>query len=380
MPKPRVFQVVVLALVAISCAPGAAIASLSPESTLAARPSAAPPPSPIVPEGFTAHAGARVDVYAAPEIPQGDVERVLSVADAVTPRIEETYGITLSRRPTIYLFANEEQYRFALFVHWHLGAEAAVMTARNPAYELPNVSLAIEWSKTKDFNQLTVIPHELTHLFITEYGRARVPRWLNEGLARLSELMLDGTTWRAAAIKYTAASMAATNTLYPLSGLLSPAFVSTRDSVEIDGAYAEAAQAADFVRAELGQVGIQRLLRAIGQGATFEVAYLAVTGRKQYEFEETFPQSARGLASEPGIATTADAPEGAGPFVIVYGFPISTPISIAIAGGGRSSTASGSTTRFGTFSNRLDVLPSGSFTLTATSGTTSASTTVRVAR
>src|SRR5207237_4479905 len=120
--------------VAVSCAPGAATASLSPESTLAARPSAVPPPSPIVPEGFIAHAGARVDVYAAPEIPQGDVECVLSVADAVTPRIEETYGITLSRRPTIYLFANEEQYRFALFAHWHLAAEAAVTTARNPGY------------------------------------------------------------------------------------------------------------------------------------------------------------------------------------------------------------------------------------------------------
>jgi hypothetical protein len=372
----------VLLLAAASCAPGAATPSRAPDPTPTARPSVTPRPSPVLPEGFAAHAGARVDVYAALAIPKEDIQRVLSVADAVTPQIEVLYEITFSHRPTLYLFSDEEQLRLALISIWQRPADVAADQAKASGFTLPNVSVAINWSRYKDRNQLTVVPHELTHLVISEYGPSfgRVPVWLHEGLARLSELMLEDTGWQAAEIKYTTVSMAATKTLHPLSGLLSSAFRSVRGSVEVDAAYSQSAQAAEFVRKDVGPGGVPKLIRAAVQGASFRVAYLTVTDRLRYDFEETFPQRAVELAPVPGIAMAVDAPRGPGPFAIVYGFPATAPISVTMTSPGGTWTSSGATTAFGTYRPGLGSLPSGMYTMSATSGPTGASTTVRVSR
>lgn len=360
-----------------------ATSSPSPAQPASSTPTALTRPTPVLPDGYRTLAGARVDVYAAPEIPTEDMERVRAVADTVAPALERRYETIFSHRPTIYLFANEDGYRDGLMTIWHLGADSAATTAKiTEGTAMPNVTLAIDWALAKPHNELFVIPHELTHLLIAEYdpGHLRVPAWLNEGLARLSELTLDGMDWRAMEIRYMAASMATTGTLFPLTGLVDTYFRSGRDVNEVAAAYSEAAQAADFVRSDVGEDGIPKLLREIAGGASFKVAYLDVTGRIHDDFEATFAERAAALAPRSGAAATADAPDGPGPFLIVWGFPVSAAFTITLTGAGRVWTASGTTSAFGTTESLLEVIPAGTYSVVARSGAAVASVSVRVSR
>ena len=149
---------------------------------------------------------------------------------------------------------------------------------------------------------------------------------------------------------------------------------------EVAAAYSEAAQAADFVRSDVGDGGIPRLLREIAAGASFKVAYLDVTGRIHDDFETTFPQRAAALLASPGLAASADTPDGPGPFLIVYGFPVSAPFTITLTGAGRVWTANGTTSAYGTTESLLEVIPAGSYSVVVRSGTATATTSVRVTR
>ena len=368
----------------VACTPEPS-STASPSTPLAASPSptAGARATPVLPAGFNALAGGRVDVYAAPEISSDDMERVRSVADSVAPALERQYETIFSHRPTIYLFANEDEYRTALMTIWHFSSDAAATTAKiTEGSAMPNVTLAIDWALAKPHNELFVIPHELTHLLIAEYdpGHLRVPAWLNEGLARLSELVLDGMEWRAIEIKYMAASMATTGTLFPLAGLVDTHFRNNRDVSEVAAAYSEAAQAADFVRSDVGEGGIPKVLREIAGGASFKVAYLDVTGRIHDDFEATFAERAAALAPRSGAVGSADSPDGPGPFLIVYGFPVSAPFTITLTGAGRIWTANGTTSAYGTTESLLDVIPAGSYSVSVRSGGTAATTSIRVSR
>lgn len=374
---------VVLAL-AVACTSQPA-STATPSSSAAASPSPtiATRATPVLPPGFKTLAGDRVDVYAAPEISSDDMERVRGVADSVAPALERQYETIFSRRPTVYLFANEDQYRTGLITIWHFSPDAAATTAKiTEGSAMPNAALAIDWALARPHDRLFVIPHELTHLLIAEYdpGHLRVPAWLNEGLARLSELMLDGMEWRAIEIKYMAASMAGTGTLFPLTGLIDTYFRNGRDVSEVAAAYSEAAQAADFVRSDVGDGGIPKVLREIAGGASFKVAYLDVTGRIHDDFEATFPERAAALAPRSGALASADAPDGPGPFLMVYGFPVSAPFTITLTGAGRVWTADGTTSAYGTTESLLEVIPAGTYSVTVRSGATVATTSVRVSR
>ena len=379
----RRLSALVLAL-AVACTPEpAATSSPSAPSAAPASPSVAARPTPVLPAGFNTLAGDRVDVYAAPEISSDDMERVRSVADSVAPALERQYETIFSHRPTIYLFANEDEYRTGLMTIWHFSSDAAATTAKIvEGSAMPNVTLAIDWALAKPHNQLFVIPHELTHLLIAEYdpGHLRVPAWLNEGLARLSELMLDGMEWRAMEIRYMAASMATTGTLFPLAGLVDTNFRNNRDVSEVAAAYSEAAQAADFVRSDVGAGGIPKVLREIAGGASFKVAYLDVTGRIHDDFEATFADRAAALAPRSGAVVSGDAPDGRGPFLIAYGFPVSSPFTITLTGAGRVWTANGTTSVYGTTESLLEVIPAGSYSVSVRSGGTVATTSARVSR
>jgi len=117
----------------------------------------------------------------------GDVayaQSALSVARAALVRVNEELAAPLPPRVEVYLYASLDDLQSALLLagrDWQGGQArpdlGAVLVAIPPGQE------ALAQMKRD-------IPHELTHLLVfqaTGPGYARVPRWLDEGLASSSE-------------------------------------------------------------------------------------------------------------------------------------------------------------------------------------------------
>ena len=376
------------ALVVAACTAPATVATSSPTPIPSPSPTESPTArpavreAPLVPSDFTRLAASDVDLAIAPGVAPEDAQRIAETADVVAPKIEEAFKRTYTYRPTIYVFSDEQQAADRLVQILGMTAEQAAREAKHPGFAVANWIVVIIWEHVKDETQLYVVPHELTHVAVGEYDprRSRVPPWLDEGLGRLAELMLPAMEWRDAEITYTTASMATTGTLFMLPGLAGSIFQTYRDPVEIAAAYAEAAQATRYLRDEIGQDGIVRMLELIGEGASFRVAYLRVTGKLTGNFEDDFPPRAAQIAPGAGIAITASAPTGIGPFALAYGFPPKTTLNLVASNAAGRSTATGTTSPYGTAAVLLDPLPAGSYTVVATAGAARAVANVTVSR
>lgn len=308
--------------------------------------------------------------------------RIRVAGDAGATRIEQDFKRKFEHRPTIYVFGSKEAMTSVLTQTFGYPAASAATASEYPGIALSNWVVAVNWDSIGRFNGLTAVIHELTHTMVRQFdpqGR-RVPEWLNEGLARLQELTVDRTQWLGAQVKYTAASMARTRTLFQFGGLVGATFRSKTESEGLSAAYAQSAQAAQFVIDEVGRDGLLKILELVTEGQSFRVAYLTVTGKKTYDFEDTFPERALALAPEPGMVRVADAPIGPGPSLLVHGLPSSVPTSITLTAGRGVWTTSGTSTPYGTYFVALDDLPAGTYTTTATGGDVTLRATVIVGR
>jgi hypothetical protein len=107
-----------------------------------------------------------------------------------------------------------------------------------------------------------VIPHEITHLLVYQAAGGalgRVPSWLNEGLATLSEELPDP---QAAVVLETALSQGG---LMPLETLCGP-FPLETDEARLS--YAQSASVVHFIRDHYGRQGLARLITAYAEGAS----------------------------------------------------------------------------------------------------------------
>jgi tetratricopeptide (TPR) repeat protein len=135
------------------------------------------------------------------------------------------------------------------------------------------------------FNWGQVLWHELNHVFTLQLSRARVPRWLTEGLAVVEE----GKGHPSWARKMDAQMMAALRggKLRKISEL-NLGFTRARSVPEILQAYYQAAHAATFLLERVGERGLVRLVRGFGEGKRLGALLLEVVGLTPDQFDTEF--------------------------------------------------------------------------------------------
>ncbi len=120
--------------------------------------------------------------------------------------------------------------------------------------------------------------HEYTHVVIHDITGGRIPTWLNEGLALIEQRTpMDGVVDRVRQVAHEGK--------LPSLGSLNGSFVGLTAS-EAGMAYAASYTAGTFLIERWSRWGVQRLLRQLGEGASFEKALEEATGRSVSDFEQ----------------------------------------------------------------------------------------------
>lgn len=305
----------------------------------------------VGPYAMTLKLASGADIYVESTLDPATAAAAVAQADADVLQVQRDFGREFSNVPTIYIFATTESYAQGLQTLLGYTPGHAKDTAdRTDALFSPATQLMLaNWSEIGPIFPKSALRHELTHRMNSQLvgTNPTMPAWLDEGLAVNEELTVAGSKYVAMVQRYRTASMAVTNTLMPLADLDSPITWSTRPRPWANYQYAEAQQAVEMLRGDIGQAGIVRILELMGQsGQSFAAAYATVVGRPFSEFAAAFPARAKALApAYPAIVTVDDSPIGPGLSWIYFGFTPSSSVNLDI----RSSTTGN------TFAERTDV-------------------------
>lgn len=179
----------------------------------------------------------------------------LDVARAALPRLNQELQAPLPPRVDIYLYSALEDLQSAL----ELGGRDWQGGQARP--DLGAVLVAIPPGQGALAQMKRDIPHELTHLLVyqaTGAGYARVPRWLDEGLASANEELAQP------AYQLALESAFREGRLIPLETLCAPF---SADAGVAQLSYAQSANLVQFIRDNYPD-GIRKLLGAYAGGAT----------------------------------------------------------------------------------------------------------------
>jgi hypothetical protein len=179
----------------------------------------------------------------------------LDVARSALPRVNQELQTQLPPRVDIYLYTALDDLQSALLLS---GRDWQGGQARP---DLGVVLVAIPPGPGALAQMKRDIPHELTHLLVfqaTGVGDARVPRWLDEGLASANEELAQPEYQLALEAAYRAGQ------LIPLETLCAP-FSSDAGVAQLS--YAQSQSVVQFIRNNYPD-GIRKLLGAYVGGAT----------------------------------------------------------------------------------------------------------------
>ncbi len=292
--------------------------------------------------------------------------------------VQDEFGWTLRRQPTIDVFATTASYTTGLVhVFGYSSATAAFVTENSVAFFEPDLrTIVVNWEAVRDRRPIAAIRHELTHFVTLEACAPRcdlVPAWLNEGQARLAEATIPGGEWRLARVRYEAASMVKTKTLMPLSTLASQAQWNAITSWGGYYKYQEAARATELLREDIGGTQpMARLYDRLRRGEDVARAYATLTGR-------TFDSFASGLASRfaeavpagPAIVMTPGPQPDHGLGYLLYGFAPEEKLTLRLVGRRIEETEEITVSPQGAqFSEIADRYPPGTYVIAAMSGDT----------
>jgi hypothetical protein len=290
--------------------------------------------------------------------------------------VQQEFAWTLRRQPTVEVFATTASYTAGL-VHelGYSSATAAFVAENSVAFFEPDLRLIlVNWGAVRDRRPIAAIRHELTHFVTLEACEPRcdlVPAWLNEGQARLAEATIPGGEWRLARVRYEAASMIATNTLMPLSALVSQSQWNNITSWAGYYKYQEAARATELLRADIGGAQpIARLYEQIRRGQDIARAYASLTGRTFDSFVGGLPaRFIEGVPHVPAIVTTAGPQVGHGVGYLLYNFASEEKLTVRVVGRRLLETEEISVSPQGAhFAEIVDRYPSGLYVIVVTSG------------
>lgn len=171
-------------------------------------------------------------------------------------------GVTVEIAPSLEVFAERTGVPEA-----QLTASQTVGIARGNTIFLlsPRVTVA-------GFRWLDTLGHELAHLHLAQLAGARVPVWLQEGIARYYE-----SVWRAppggrlrAAEHAALVDAIARNALPPIETYASFAAIGNAAAAQL--AYAQALSYLQFFAQQKGEAAIRQLIGLLASGASVELA------------------------------------------------------------------------------------------------------------
>lgn len=292
--------------------------------------------------------------------------------------VQREFAWTLRGQPSVNVFASMASYTTGL-VH-ELGyseATAAFVAENSVAFFEPDLRvILVNWEAVRERRPIAAIRHELTHFVTLEACEPRcdlVPAWLNEGQARLAEAAMAGGEWRLARVRYEAASMVATDTLMPLSSLVSQRQWNNITSWAGYYKYQEAARATELLRADIGGAQpIARLYEQIRRGQDVARAYASLTGRTFDSFVDGLAgRFTEGVPTVPAIVTTAGPQAGHGVGYLLYNFSSEEKLTVRVVGRRLLETEEITVSPQGAhFAEIVDRYPSGLYVVVVTSGDT----------
>ncbi|MEP6694672.1 MAG: hypothetical protein ABJB39_08515 [Chloroflexota bacterium] len=395
------FALALAALTAAACAPTVATATPSPVAIATAsteptptvdqstpRPSLAPTPTPFTP--CPAPPKLVADITVVPLCVQGaniftenaiGPEDLHALFDQVTEdlvAVQREFAWTLRRQPTIDVFATTASYTTGLVHEFgYSGATAAFVAENSVAFFEPDLRMIlVNWEAVRERRPVAAIRHELTHFVTLEACAPRcdlVPAWLNEGQARLAEATIPGGEWRLVRVRYEAASMVTTDTLMPLSRLVSQGQWNSITSWGGYYKYQEAARATELLRQDVG--GTQpmgRLYERLRRGEDVATAYASLTGRSFASFVNGLASRfVEGLPAGPAIVMTP-APQGDhGLGYLLYGFAPEAKVTVRLVGRRIEETEEFTVSPQGAqFSEIADRYPAGTYVIAVMSADT----------
>ena len=394
------FVAVAASLVLQGCAPPIATSTPSPVTTLATtesaptvdpsmpRPSLAPTPTPFTPcpspqKLLGELSISPICVPGANVLVENGIggEELHVLYDQVVEDlavVQKEFAWTLRRPPTIEVFSTIASYRTGLVLEFgYSGATAAFVADNSVAFFEPDLRMIlVNWEAVRDRRPIAAIRHELTHFVTLEACAPRcdlVPAWLNEGQARLAEATIPGGDWRLVRIRCEAASMVATNTLMPLSALVSQRQWNNITSWAGYYKYQEAARATELLREDIGGAQPMALLYdRLRRGEDVARAYATLTGRPFDSFVGGL--SARfvaGAPAGPAIVTTAGPQAGHGVGYLLYGFGSEEKLTLRVVGRRLEETEEITVSPQGAhFDEIVDRYPPGTYVIVAMSGDT----------
>jgi tetratricopeptide (TPR) repeat protein len=186
------------------------------------------------------------------------------------------YGFEPRVPITVELFARAEDFGVRTVGLPRL-ASVGVCFGRVVTSMSPRAGRAFNWGQ--------VLWHELNHVFTLQLSRARVPRWLTEGLAVVEE----GKGHPSWARKMDGQMMTALRggRLRKISEL-NLGFTRARSVPEILQAYYQAAHAATFLLERVGDAGVVRLVRGFGEGKRLAALLGEVASLTPEQFDAEF--------------------------------------------------------------------------------------------
>jgi len=339
------------------------------------------------------------DVYVHSAISTADGQTLVAHVDGDVVQVQTSYGRSFATRPSVYVFATTAAYTGGLETVLGLTREDAAFSGANTAGLYRSASsapgggkIAMNWEALRDdFPRQNTSRHELTHRMIDQVARPAgdsIPAWLNEGSAELEERTVAGWGWASARDRYRTVTRAAAGTAFTVAQLTLQADWNRRTGDDQRLQYAQAAETALLLRADLGTAGVIRILELMGQGTLFEAAYQTVAARPFSTFSSTANARLAALERLPGISTLVGADQGASGsrlYYYVYGLAPNSTITIDIRG---QSTGVSNTDRtktadaFGVVMSYLDSrwpADTYSFTVTTSTGATLSLTAVKPA-
>ncbi|MFH1139617.1 MAG: peptidase MA family metallohydrolase [Pseudomonadota bacterium] len=221
-------------------------------------------------------------------------------AEALLARLEGEYGFPSLGPLTIILASSNDAYFRAQPRGWRAPDWSA-------AAAYPELGLIVMKSRnvlpTAELDE--ILAHEIFHILLGKlFGRAPVPRWLEEGLA----MHLSGEGGLSRRTDLARALIA--GRLIPLRELVDRF---PEDSFGAETAYAESFYLVAFLRDEFGPQALGTVLKSLSLGASPETALFHATRRPPQRLERDFSDWLRRrfslflLLDQPGIMWAAAA-------------------------------------------------------------------------
>lgn len=187
-------------------------------------------------------------------------DRALKLLEAARADLTARYGLELSRRTTVEIYPNSQDFAVRTFgmpgIGGYLGVcFGSVFTVNSPASQRAN------WE--------SVLWHEFAHVITLTMSENRMPRWLSEGISVFEEVRRNPSWGQRMSADYYRRIVA--EKTHPVSRM-SAAFMEAEDQAGTIFAYYQSYLVVEYLISHYGFDPLKKLLRDLGDGTNINVA------------------------------------------------------------------------------------------------------------